>query len=74
MGEEFTGGFYVGYGKNIKCIKKFIVPNTLGGYYSTFTEFFGFDAALCLSNITKKNKKIVWSGIVNNKIKVGIGA
>ena len=42
MGEEFTGGFYVGDGKNIKCLKKFILPNTLGGYYSTFTEFFGF--------------------------------
>ena len=39
MGEEFTGGFYVGNGKNIKCIKKFKLPNTLGGYYSTFTEF-----------------------------------
>ena len=39
-----------------------------------FTEFFGFEAALWHSNITKKNKKIVWSGIVNNKIKVVIGA
>lgn len=42
LGEEFTGGFYIGQGKNIKCIKKFKLPNTLGGYYSTFTEFFGF--------------------------------
>ena len=42
MGEEFTGGFYVGNRKKIRCIKKFKLPNTLGGYYSTFTEFFGF--------------------------------
>ncbi len=42
LGEEFTGGFYIGNGKQIKCIKKFKLPNTLGGYYSTFTEFFGF--------------------------------
>lgn len=42
MGEEFTGGFYKGIGNEITCIKKFKLPNTLGGYYSTFTEFFGF--------------------------------
>jgi len=42
MGEEFTGGFYQGNKNKIKCIKKFKLPNTLGGFYSTFTEFFGF--------------------------------
>ena len=42
MGEEFTGGFYVGKKNKITCIKKFNLPNTLGGFYSTFTEFFGF--------------------------------
>ena len=42
MGEEFTGGFYKGNKNKIKCIKKFQLPNTLGGFYSTFTEFFGF--------------------------------
>ena len=42
MGEEFTGGFYVGKKNKIFCIKKFHLPNTLGGFYSTFTEFFGF--------------------------------
>ena len=41
-GEEFTGGFYIGNGKKIKCLKKFKLPHSLGGYYSTFTEFFGF--------------------------------
>jgi len=42
MGEEFTGGFYKGIDNKITCIKKFKLPNTLGGFYSTFTEFFGF--------------------------------
>lgn len=42
MGEEFTGGFYLGNKNKIICIKKFYLPNTLGGFYSTFTEFFGF--------------------------------
>ena len=42
MGEEFTGGLYKGYGNKIECIKKFKLPNTLGGYYSTFTDFLGF--------------------------------
>ena len=42
MGEEFTGGFYKGIKNEITCIKKFKLPNTLGGFYSTFTEFFGF--------------------------------
>ena len=42
MGEEFTGGFYKGKKNKITCIKRFYLPNTLGGFYSTFTEFFGF--------------------------------
>ena len=64
MGEEFTGGFYVGNGKNIKCIKKFKLPNTLGGYYSTFTEFFGFKSnseegkLMALASFGKYSKKI----------------
>ncbi len=39
-----------------------------------FIEFFGFKPALWHSGISKKNKKIIWSGIINNKIKVIIGA
>ena len=64
MGEEFTGGFYVGNGKNIRCIKKFRLPNTLGGYYSTFTEFFGFKSnseegkLMALASFGKYSKKI----------------
>ncbi len=64
LGEEFTGGFYIGQGKNIKCIKKFELPNTLGGYYSTFTEFFGFKSnseegkLMALASYGKYSKKI----------------
>ncbi len=39
-----------------------------------FIEFFGFRPAIWHSGISKKNKKIIWSGIINNKIKVVIGA
>ena len=39
-----------------------------------FIEFFGFMPAIWHSGVTKKNKKIIWSGIANEKIKVVIGA
>ena len=39
-----------------------------------FKEFFGFNPALWHSGITKKNKKIIWNGIITEKIKVVIGA
>jgi len=39
-----------------------------------FFEFFGFKAAIWHSNITKKNKEIIWSGITNGEISVVIGA
>ena len=39
-----------------------------------FIEFFGFQPAIWHSGISKKNKKIIWSGIINNRIKVAIGA
>ena len=39
-----------------------------------FMEFFGFMPAIWHSGITKKNKKIIWRGIANEKIKVVIGA
>ena len=44
MGEEMAGAIFLGKGEKIKILKKFILPNTLGGYYSTFTDFFGFKA------------------------------
>ena len=39
-----------------------------------FFEFFGFKAAIWHSGIPKKNKEIIWSGIINGKISVVIGA
>ena len=39
-----------------------------------FIEFFGFKPAIWHSGITKKNKKIIWSGLASKKIKVVIGA
>jgi len=39
-----------------------------------FFEFFGFEPAIWHSGITKKNKEIIWSGIINGKINVVIGA
>ena len=45
-----------------------------GQFQSKFIEFFGFKPAVWHSGITKKNKKIIWSGIANGKIKALIGA
>ena len=39
-----------------------------------FIEFFGFKPAIWHSGITKKNKGIIWSGIITSEIKVVIGA
>ncbi len=39
-----------------------------------FIEFFGFNPAIWHSGISKKNKEIIWSGIITGKIKVVIGA
>ena len=39
-----------------------------------FIEFFNFKPAIWHSGITKKNKEIIWSGIINGEIKVVIGA
>ena len=35
-----------------------------------FEEFFGFKAAIWHSGITPKRKKIIWSGLANEEIKV----
>ncbi len=45
-----------------------------GEFQKKFKEFFGFEAAVWHSSITKKNKKIIWNGIATGKIKVLIGA
>ena len=43
-------------------------------FKSRFEEFFGFEPAIWHSKITPKQKRIIWKGVVNNKVKVLIGA
>ncbi len=39
-----------------------------------FEQFFGFAPAIWHSKVTKKNKKIIWNGVLTEKISVVIGA
>ena len=39
-----------------------------------FIDFFGFEPEVWHSKITPKNKRKIWQGIINNKIKLVIGA
>jgi len=39
-----------------------------------FKEFFGIEPAIWHSGTSKKNKSVIWKGIMENKIKVVIGA
>ena len=39
-----------------------------------FEDYFGFKPSIWHSKITKKNKKIIWQNIVNNKIQLVVGA
>jgi len=43
-------------------------------FQKKFLEFFGFEAAIWHSSVTKKNKKIIWNGVATGKIRVLIGA
>ncbi len=43
-------------------------------FRSRFYDFFGFEPAVWHSKITPKNKRIIWKGIVKNKIKIVVGA
>jgi primosomal protein N' (replication factor Y) (superfamily II helicase) len=43
-------------------------------FKSRFVDFFGFEPAIWHSKITPKNKRIIWKGIINNKIKLVVGA
>jgi len=43
-------------------------------FKSRFEEFFGFSPAVWHSRITPKNKRIIWKGVIQNKIKLIIGA
>ena len=39
-----------------------------------FEEFLGFEPAIWHSKITQKQKREIWQGVINNKIKLVIGA
>ena len=43
-------------------------------FHKRFLEFFGFEPAIWHSGITKKNKKVIWRGVLENKIKAVVGA
>ena len=43
-------------------------------FKSRFENFFGFEPAIWHSKITPKKKRIIWKGIINNKIQVVVGA
>ena len=43
-------------------------------FKSRFFDFFGFEPAVWHSKITPKNRRSIWNGIINNKIKIVIGA
>ena len=77
-----------GSGKTIvyfNCLKKKIEQGYQGlillpeigltsEFQNKFKEFFGFEAAIWHSAISKKRKKIIWSGLAAGEIKVIIGA
>ena len=39
-----------------------------------FSDYFGFEPAIWHSKISPKNKRIIWKSIINNKIKLVVGA
>ena len=43
-------------------------------FKSRFEDFFGFEPAIWHSKITPKNKRIIWKGVINNQIKIVVGA
>ncbi len=43
-------------------------------FKSRFENFFGFEPAIWHSKITLKQKRLIWKGIINNKIKILVGA
>ncbi len=43
-------------------------------FKTRFVDFFGFEPAVWHSKITPKNKRIIWNGVISNKIKLVVGA
>ena len=60
--------------KGSQCLIMLPEIGLTGQFKKKFIEFFGFKPAVWHSSVTKKNKKIIWSGLKSGKIKVVIGA
>ncbi len=60
--------------KSKQCLILLPEIGLISQFEKKFTEFFGFNPAVWHSGITPKKRKIIWSGVVNNKLKVVIGA
>ena len=43
-------------------------------FKARFEEFFGFEPAIWHSKITPKQKRLIWKGLIKNKLKILIGA
>ena len=43
-------------------------------FKSRFEDFFGFEISIWHSKITPKQKRIIWKGLIENKIKILVGA
>jgi len=69
-GEENSVTMYKGDGKKIEILKSITIPNSLGWFYSAFTEYLGWDAGegevklMGLAPFGKPNEKI--SEVIDN--------
>ncbi len=43
-------------------------------FKSRFEDYFGFEPAIWHSKITPKQKRAIWQGVINNKVKILVGA
>ena len=43
-------------------------------FKSRFEEFFGFEPAIWHSKITPKQKRLIWKGVISNRVKIVVGA
>ncbi len=61
---------------NQNCQALVLLPEIFltNDFKSRFEDFFGFEPAIWHSKITPKNKRIIWKGLINNKIKILVGA
>ncbi len=60
--------------KKYQCLVMLPEIGLTNQFEKKFIEFFGFKPAIWHSGISKKNKEIIWSGIITGKINVVIGA